>query len=86
MPSSSRSPRNVLLRELLVEQRKAMGLTQEDVAQRLSKPQSFVAKYEGGERRLDVVEFLDVVSAIRADPVEIIRSLIRATASRSATS
>jgi transcriptional regulator with XRE-family HTH domain len=60
---------------LLVEARKKAGLTQQQLAGRLKKPQSFVAKYEGGERRLDVVEFLGVTRAIGADPVRIVRAL-----------
>lgn len=57
-----------VLRDLLVAQRKAQGLTQADVALRIGRPQSFVAKYEGGERRIDVVEFLTVARALNADP------------------
>ena len=54
---------NRLLR-IMVKARKAAGLTQRELADRLHKPQSFVAKYEGGERRIDVVEFLTVCQAI----------------------
>ncbi|HEY6388986.1 MAG TPA: helix-turn-helix transcriptional regulator [Candidatus Acidoferrum sp.] len=32
------------------------GLTQTQVARKLSKPQSFVSKFESGERRIDFVE------------------------------
>ena len=39
------------------------------------EPQSFIAKYEGGERRLDVVEFMGVVRAMDADPVAVLRTL-----------
>ena len=60
---------------LLKEARLKAGLTQAQVAERLGKPQSFVAKYEGGERRLDVLEFLSVVRAIGADPVRVLRQL-----------
>ena len=60
---------------LLVTARKKAGLTQQQLARRLKKPQSFVAKYEGGERRLDVVEFLGVARAIGADPARILRAL-----------
>ena len=60
---------------LMVKARKAAGLTQHQLAGRLKKPQSFVAKYEGGERRLDVIEFLAITRAIGADPVRILRSL-----------
>lgn len=49
---------------LLVDARKAKRLTQAEVARKLRRPQSFVSKYERGERRLDVVEFLDVTRAI----------------------
>jgi transcriptional regulator with XRE-family HTH domain len=64
-------------RELLRAERKAAGLTQTVVAQRLRKPPSYVAKYEGGDRRLDVLEFLEVATAIGFDPCRLIRSLKR---------
>lgn len=62
---------------LLRGARRKAGLTQEEAAHNLGKPQSYVAKYEGGERRLDVVEFLAVCNAISADPLRIIRSLLK---------
>ncbi|WP_443018981.1 helix-turn-helix domain-containing protein [Sphingomonas sp.] len=43
---------------------KAKGLTQAELADALGKPQSFVAKYENGERRIDVVEFVDITAAL----------------------
>ena len=52
--------------ELMAQARKNAGLTQHELAARLSKPQSFVAKYEGGERRIDVVEFIAICRAISA--------------------
>lgn len=61
--------------ELLIAARKKAGLTQVDVAAKLSRPQSFVSKYEKGERRLDVVEFLEVAYAVGFDPVSFIRRL-----------
>lgn len=64
------------LRTLLRATRQQSGLTQVAVAARLGTPQSFVAKYEGGERRLDVLEFVAVVRALEADPVGILRALI----------
>jgi len=60
---------------LLKGARKTTGLTQAEVAGRLKKPQSFVARYENGERRLDVLEFLSVCRAIEADAIEILREL-----------
>jgi transcriptional regulator with XRE-family HTH domain len=50
----------VLLRAL----RREAGLTQVEVAERLDVPQSFVSKYEPGERRLDVIELRHVAEAI----------------------
>lgn len=50
-------------------------MTQGEVAARLNKPQSFVSKYELGERRLDVVEVLRVCAAIGVEPSEFIREL-----------
>jgi ribosome-binding protein aMBF1 (putative translation factor) len=51
--------------ELLIEARRKAGLTQHQLAMRLEKPQSFVAKYEGGERRVDVVEFVTSAGPLR---------------------
>jgi transcriptional regulator with XRE-family HTH domain len=62
--------------ELLIEARKSAGLTQVQVAERIDKPQSFVAKYEGGERRLDVIEFLAVAQAIGVKPGLILDALM----------
>ncbi|MBV8130637.1 MAG: helix-turn-helix transcriptional regulator [Planctomycetaceae bacterium] len=59
----------------MVEARKACGLTQAMLAQKLSRPQSFVSKYERGERRLDLVEFLEIARAIGIDALEFIKRL-----------
>lgn len=63
--------------QLLLETRKRAGLTQWEVAERLKKPQSFVAKYESGERRIDVLEFLVIARALDADPVRLLRALMK---------
>lgn len=62
-------------RRLLVDRRNAAGLTQKAVADRLSRPQSFVAKIENGERRVDLVEFLEVAEAIGFAPEAFIQDL-----------
>ena len=51
------------------------NLTQKTLSARLNRPQSFVAKYESGERRLDVMEFIEVADAIGFDPAAFIREL-----------
>jgi transcriptional regulator with XRE-family HTH domain len=57
----------------LIEARKTAGVTQADLAKRLGRPQSFVAKYEGRERRLDVAEFLRIARELGTDPYKLLR-------------
>jgi len=64
-------------RRMLVAARKRARLTQVELAHRLSRPQSFVSKMERGERRLDVVEFLEVADALAIDPTTFIEHLRR---------
>ncbi len=78
MRDTLRSPRQIKLRNLLRGLREKGGLTQEDVAARLDKPQSFVAKYEGGERRLSAIEFIDVTRALNLEPIAVLRQLLKA--------
>lgn len=61
--------------KLLLQARKAARLRQTDLAAALKRPQSFVSKYERGERRLDVIEFLEVVDAIGCDPGQLLATL-----------
>ena len=56
--------RQSILLDLLRKTRKEAGLRQDDVAERLGRPQSFVSKYESGERRLDILELYDVCEAL----------------------
>ena len=78
MPRSTHTHTARKLTELLVEARQAAGLTQVELAEHLDRPQSFVSKYENGERRLDVVEFLEVMDATGTDPAKLIRLLRKA--------
>ena len=64
MPKSAFSANYKRLRMMLRAARKHAGLSQADVAQQLGKPQSFVSKYERGERRLDVIEFLEIAKIV----------------------
>jgi transcriptional regulator with XRE-family HTH domain len=75
MSKTLRSPRQRQLLALLVEARRATGLTQAQVAERLGKSQSFVAKVEGGERRLDVIEFIDLACALQVPAAQLIERL-----------
>lgn len=78
LTKSLHSPEHQALCELLIATRQRAGLTQQMVAKRLKRPQSFVAKVEGGERRLDVLEFLDLLKAIEGDPIKVLKSILAA--------
>lgn len=62
-------------RHLVVEARKNAKLTQAKLAELLNKPQSYVAKYENGERRLDVIEFLFITKALDVDPCQLLKRI-----------
>ena len=61
-----REARNVLA-ALLRKLRTTAGLRQQDLAAKLNQPQSFVSKYESGERSLDLVELREICAAIGVD-------------------
>jgi transcriptional regulator with XRE-family HTH domain len=63
------------LLELLVAAREKAGFTQQQLADRLGKPQSFISKYEGGERRIDVIEFIAIADALNMDASRAIRDI-----------
>lgn len=67
MAKGTHDPRYRSLIAGLAEARKRAGLSQTELAQKLGQRQQFVSKYESGERRLDVVEFLDVARALNVD-------------------
>ena len=75
MRDTLRSPRQIELRNLLLRRRTDGGVTQSELARRLGKPQSFVAKYEGGERRLSVIEFIDIAEALQIHPSHLLDEL-----------
>lgn len=73
MGRTLRSPGHLALMAALKQARLDAGLTQTELAERLKRPQSFVAKYENGERRVEVVELIEIAAAIGCDPREIIQ-------------
>jgi ribosome-binding protein aMBF1 (putative translation factor) len=77
MSSSLSSPHYKRFRELLVQARKGAGLSQSELSSRLNRPQSFISKYERGERRLDVIEFAEVCRALEIDPIKSLAKLYR---------
>ncbi|MBX7532049.1 helix-turn-helix domain-containing protein [Qipengyuania sp. 1XM1-15A] len=65
------------LLEQLVEMRLTRGLTQQDLAERIERTQSFISKIERGERRLDVLEFCEWMHALGHDPADVISLLAK---------
>lgn len=63
------------LRSLLRQVRKEANVSQQELARRLARPQSFVSKYESGERRLDIVELFDICDALLIEPEDIVKRL-----------
>ncbi len=72
MKKSIHSPEQVHLQKLLKIIRQEYDLTQNDVANRLGKPQSFVSKYESGERRLDLSELREICLAIGVKLIDLV--------------
>ena len=80
MPGSLHSHHYKIFRSLLILAREQSGLTQVQIAELLKKPQSFISKYERGERRLDFSEFIELADVLKIDVtnfVEVYRSTLR---------
>ena len=73
MPNSLHERSYRVLIELVTEARRTRGITQESLAKVLGRSQSFVSKYERGERRIDVTEFFAIADALGVDGLSIIR-------------
>jgi transcriptional regulator with XRE-family HTH domain len=67
MVKSLHSRQYTIFRELLTQAREDVGMTQVQVAAKLGKPQSYVSKYESGDRRLDVTEFVQIADILSLD-------------------
>jgi transcriptional regulator with XRE-family HTH domain len=76
MQKSLKSAEYARLIEVLVAARHGAGIRQQALAKKLGRPQSFIAKYEGGERRLDVIEFIAIARALGADPQKLFRDFL----------
>lgn len=72
---SDLSKKYELFRSLLIQAREEAGLSQQDVADRLGRHQTYVSKCERGERRMDLIEFLEIARALGFDPHKFIKKL-----------
>lgn len=64
------------LRRLLRQKREENGLTQAELAAILQKPQSFVSKYESGERLLSFIEIIELCRALNIDPTALVKEYL----------
>ena len=73
MKKSLFTPEQEALQRVLQQLRHAANLRQEDVADRLDEPQSFVSKYESGERRLDLIELRQICEVFGVSLLELVK-------------
>lgn len=73
MSRTFNSPRHQALVDLLKTLRKKSGMTQVQLADRLNRYQSFITAYERGQKRIDVVELIEIAEAVGFDPAEAVR-------------
>lgn len=76
MKKTLREQRYAALTSLLRDKRKKAGMTQAELAKKLRRPQSYVSKYERGDRRLDMIEFLEIAQVIGFDINEFLQKLV----------
>ena len=69
------SRRHTALIALLIKRREAIGMTQTQLADKLGEYQSFVARLESGQRRVDVVEYLELAEVLGFDPRKALATL-----------
>lgn len=63
--------------KLMIGARLKAGFTQQQLARKLNKPQSYISKYESGERRLDLIEFLEIANHLKIDQCQFIKEISR---------
>jgi transcriptional regulator with XRE-family HTH domain len=66
---------------VLAEARERAGLTQQQLAKSLKKPQSFISSYERGQRRIDVLELAIIAGAMGVDPRRLFNRITKFTRS-----
>lgn len=67
--------RHKVLIALLIQAREKAGMTQTELAARLGEYQSFIARLESGQRRVDVVELIELSEVIGFDPCKIVKNM-----------
>ncbi len=73
MPRTLGSQRHEVLRKFIKEKREKADLTQHELARLIRRSQSYVATIETGQRRIDVVELVELAAALGFDPQAALR-------------
>jgi transcriptional regulator with XRE-family HTH domain len=73
MDKTIHSKGQAVLQSLLRKLRQEAGFRQQDLAEKLGEPQSFVSKYESGDRRLDIIEIRQICQALGISLTEFIK-------------
>jgi transcriptional regulator with XRE-family HTH domain len=73
MAAKHRTKQHRALQSVLQSLRLERDLTQAELAFRLDKPQSYVSKFENGERKLDLVELDQICTALGASLEALVR-------------
>ena len=76
MPKTLGDPRHKALIEFIIQKRKAAGITQIELAERMKVYQSLIARLESGDRRLDVVELIRLGEVLEFDASLAVRELM----------
>jgi NAD(P)-dependent dehydrogenase (short-subunit alcohol dehydrogenase family) len=71
------SPRHRALIAAIVEARQATGLSQREFAKKLRRTNNFVWRIEAGERKVEVLEFIEIAKAAGIEPDELMRRVMR---------
>jgi ribosome-binding protein aMBF1 (putative translation factor) len=77
MPKTVTSPLQKKLAAMLVDERRKAGLRQVDLAGKMGVYQSWVTHMESGQRRIDVIELIELGRAIGFDAAAMVRKLSR---------
>ena len=80
MPASMHNPAADLLANTVVELRKAKGMNQRELAAALGREQNYVARIETGQRRVDLIEWIELLRALGVEPEQEIKVKIRSLA------
>ena len=75
MPKTLNSPEHIAFMSALRDARREAGLTQAELATRLARPQSYIAKLETAERRMELVEFILLARALGRSPARMIEEV-----------